>query len=422
MVSENLVLICGSIIYSRDTFERVTAALSSANIPLPVGHHTNAGVRTPDHLPSLRDTYQKQKQKGVRIPLSYILCGWSQDILSTLTVDKIFALAGLSRDDADLELRPDYVTDSRSVLIRCAKALFRKDDPLGALCHLHLFYLAGLRPENPLSLPSWVPFGTGDLPKPAEIVLPDNWKPHASSCDPQVPTLMYFEGDSEVLSVGGCVIDRVEELTMESLKSMLASPIRIDHTQEKWESQCRTIAEKCITHPDCSEDFCGQSPVIGTTRVASEGSERMSWRELYARTLILNTAADGSLPDESVIEDYESSREAWSHERWKASNPGRTCTSEHKFTAGALRFSDAVANARTDLRRMMRTNLRYLGWAPPLAQAGDVICIIFGASVPYVLRPMGDQFLLIGECFILEIMRGEALTWPGLERRVIEIY
>ena len=420
MVSENLVLICGSIICARDMFERVTAALSSGNVTLVPDLRTNAGFHTPSHLISLRDTYQKQKRKGIRIPLSYILCGWSQDILSTLTVDKVFALAGLSRDDEDIELRPDYMTDSRSVLIRCAKALFRKDDPLGVFCRLHLFYLAGVRPENPLGLPSWVPFETGDQVKPAEIVLPDKWKPRASSCARQVPTWFFFKEGSDILSVAGCVVDRIEELTMQSFKDMLASSIQSD-TQEMWEAQCRSIAEKCITHPSCSEDLCGHSPVTGTTRRASKSSEGMSWTEIYARTLILNTAADGSLPDESIIEDYDSLREGWNHQRWKTSNPDKICKSDHKFTAGSHRFNDAIANARTDLRRMMRTHLRYLGWAPPLARAGDVICILFGASVPYLLRPIGDQFLLIGECFILEIMQGEALTWPGLEGRVFEI-
>ena len=63
----------------------------------------------PGHLVSLRDRYQHQRRIGTQLPLSYILCGWSKDIYSTLIVDKIFALLGLSCDDKEFQLRPDYI-------------------------------------------------------------------------------------------------------------------------------------------------------------------------------------------------------------------------------------------------------------------------------------------------------------------------
>ncbi|KAF8851221.1 hypothetical protein BDZ45DRAFT_155158 [Acephala macrosclerotiorum] len=57
---------------------------------------------------------------------------------------------------------------------------------------------------------------------------------------------------------------------------------------------------------------------------------------------------------------------------------------------------------------------RLFGLAPTSAQEGDLICILFGCSVPVILRRVGppdDHFYyLIGEAYVHGIMDGEALS------------
>ncbi|CZR68976.1 uncharacterized protein PAC_18877 [Phialocephala subalpina] len=64
---------------------------------------------------------------------------------------------------------------------------------------------------------------------------------------------------------------------------------------------------------------------------------------------------------------------------------------------------------------------RLFGLAPTSAQEGDLICILFGCSVPVILRRVGppdDHFYyLIGEAYVHGVMDGEALSkdlpvWP----------
>jgi len=47
------------------------------------------------------------------------------------------------------------------------------------------------------------------------------------------------------------------------------------------------------------------------------------------------------------------------------------------------------------------------------AQVGDIICVLYGCSVPVVLREKEENgkkiWLLIGECYVHEIMDGEAV-------------
>jgi hypothetical protein len=41
----------------------------------------------------------------------------------------------------------------------------------------------------------------------------------------------------------------------------------------------------------------------------------------------------------------------------------------------------------------------FLGIAPPRAQAGDIVAVLFGGEKPYLLRPVLDHDILVGECF-----------------------
>jgi hypothetical protein len=48
---------------------------------------------------------------------------------------------------------------------------------------------------------------------------------------------------------------------------------------------------------------------------------------------------------------------------------------------------------------------------------GDVVAILLGSSVPFILREQGTQFTLVGECYVHGVMKGEMLEDPsaGLE-------
>jgi hypothetical protein len=62
-------------------------------------------------------------------------------------------------------------------------------------------------------------------------------------------------------------------------------------------------------------------------------------------------------------------------------------------------------------RRFFITKRGHLGIGPPTLKEGDVCCVLFGAKVPFILRRLDSQHLLVGECYIHGIMRGEVLKW-----------
>jgi len=64
----------------------------------------------------------------------------------------------------------------------------------------------------------------------------------------------------------------------------------------------------------------------------------------------------------------------------------------------------------------------YMGYVPGCTQVGDEIAIIFGVAVPFVIRYDDEgHFILIGECFVLGLMNGQAMEDLD-EQRVGNLY
>ena len=64
-------------------------------------------------------------------------------------------------------------------------------------------------------------------------------------------------------------------------------------------------------------------------------------------------------------------------------------------------------------RRLVRTSTDFLALAPGATRPGDSIVVLYGCSVPVVLRqsPDKDHYMLVGECFVYGMMDGEALKY-----------
>jgi hypothetical protein len=51
----------------------------------------------------------------------------------------------------------------------------------------------------------------------------------------------------------------------------------------------------------------------------------------------------------------------------------------------------------------------YMGVGPKAVEPGDVVCIIYGHEMPYVLRQTGAQYKYVGACYLTGVMNGEAI-------------
>lgn len=77
-------------------------------------------------------------------------------------------------------------------------------------------------------------------------------------------------------------------------------------------------------------------------------------------------------------------------------------------------------------RRIFRTFRDHIGLGPGCMQAGDVVAVLDGGKVPYVLRHLtGSQHAFMGECFVHAIRNGEAYDMSeedGVKRQMFELH
>jgi hypothetical protein len=52
---------------------------------------------------------------------------------------------------------------------------------------------------------------------------------------------------------------------------------------------------------------------------------------------------------------------------------------------------------------------------PAALKAGDLVCVLFGAKVPFCLRHLGRRYLLVSECYVHGLMKGEGKDVLGRE-------
>ncbi|KAH7417920.1 heterokaryon incompatibility protein-domain-containing protein [Cadophora sp. MPI-SDFR-AT-0126] len=68
-----------------------------------------------------------------------------------------------------------------------------------------------------------------------------------------------------------------------------------------------------------------------------------------------------------------------------------------------------VLRANVLHRQLMISKKGYIGLGPVPARQGDLICVLYGCSVPVILRKVDKHYILVGECYVHGLMDGEAL-------------
>jgi hypothetical protein len=60
-------------------------------------------------------------------------------------------------------------------------------------------------------------------------------------------------------------------------------------------------------------------------------------------------------------------------------------------------------------RRIARGEAGYYALCPPAAREGDKLCLLLGGQTLFCLRPNGDDYLFVGECYVRGVMDGELI-------------
>jgi heterokaryon incompatibility protein (HET) len=96
-----------------------------------------------------------------------------------------------------------------------------------------------------------------------------------------------------------------------------------------------------------------------------------------------------------------------------------------KAQAGSWQAYEAAARTMSWNRSFFTTKKCYMGLGPQLLQPGDWVCVLFGAKVPYILRPYNGNYKLVGEAYLHGVMDGEIVAQyeeGTVPHKLFEIY
>ncbi len=97
---------------------------------------------------------------------------------------------------------------------------------------------------------------------------------------------------------------------------------------------------------------------------------------------------------------------------------------EHESRLGSWSEYELAARNRSCNSSFFITKKGYCGLGPNALRSGDMVCVLYGGAVPFVLRPKKELYQLIGEAYVHGIMEGEAISqWKngGLEQMTFVI-
>jgi hypothetical protein len=307
---------------------------------------------------------------GENIDLFYLLyTSWHRK--ATDPRDKIYAHLGLVKE---LDLEIDYSLPVADVYTGFAKSVI--------LSFRSLDILRGKRStESEHDLPSWVPDWTVE----SHQNFPSDVKYLTTGDSQALPEFL----DKRSIVLQGLVLDLVEHV----------GPVPIDNVPvpaEFWyEWEC--IAYGLLDIKNCRGsvmNVLGKDILLSKCQQPYIGGGAML--EAFARTQIGDRFIDVS----NEVPSVEVGR-IWEAIEGRGDTPP-TFGQEEQPARGMDhyigRFRQSQAQAIRG-RSIFTSTKGYMGVCLPTAEAGDLVCILLGGSVPFVLRPGTGHYTFIGETY-----------------------
>ncbi|KHN96000.1 Heterokaryon incompatibility [Metarhizium album ARSEF 1941] len=334
--------------------------------------------------------------------------------------DNIFSVQGISAAATTGDIMPDYNSPIERPFLRTAEYLLSQEHPS------RILHLAGIgfHRSNDLQL-SWVPDWSSKRLSGMFWRRSDS-NPYCASGVADEALVMKLDGDGLTLITEGIRVDCIQELGPQFFG---VSENGIPKT-EKFPGNFKNLADsrEVALNGSLSEPY-----VTGITLT-----------EAFWRTLLGDRTPSGTRPADPIFSAYYQAVEGFIRTLLKCGpdmnplNPSLSTEEQERlgsdmtyYALDAGRFAN-VAGPHTRERMFATTARGYMGMIPPYSQIGDVVFIIPGAQVPFLLRPQrtadgdvsdldGGKWQLVGESYFHGMMDGELLS-ESSARDTIAIY
>jgi hypothetical protein len=357
--------------------------------------------------------------------------------------DKIFGLLGLTTTDGvNSSIIPDYTKPLADLYRNVASAMIRSTKSLAFLSHVHhrdiydcdefMEFCSDAKKTGP-ALPSWIP--KWDVVGPQTLTPLDAHPDFAAG----LPKPTRFRGadetgDPDRLVVRGVVLEDVKDTNQtnimsfepwdyydegEGLEQLLA---RHGHTRRSLEKLAMTLAAGKTWYGMPAADRAGMLDDFANCLVTDQ-----LWWALEPRAFRSTRPKDGEEEGEEGFGRKNKSEDQRILNDNTSLPPAGGMITMHELKAmsrcgnGNL-FLDAVATACVG-RHLFYTVSGMRGVGPLDTQPGDKVCIIYGTPVPFIIRRCEEKqgYTLVGECYIDDIMHGEAINDGGYEGTWIDL-
>lgn len=341
--------------------------------------------------------------------------------------DRLYGFTGLCTEDHGLEI--NYAWSVDEVYLHFARSFITKHESLDILCFASLFSAT-----SGSSLPSWVPDWRARLQphvipsmasqsscdfignlRPPRLLEFADVSTHYSS--PGHKTAVFsFEGST--LLTQGSIIDEVADVAgnpfLEPEKGSAPCPSVHRSAKDTLISICRCLVldrgDRYLASPMPTETFYHDFVELCHTILTSRHLVESEFQEWYDSISHLRFG-DRTFDDIVQTAHHESS------DALPTSLPNQDEYIQDSFYG---RFHDIVQKRQL---RLVTTRDGRLGMVPEKANRDDLMCILYGCNVPLLLRKAerGDDFMVVGECFLDGCMQGEALLHGAYEERAFRI-
>jgi len=291
-----------------------------------------------------------------------------RELLATNPLDHVYGMLAFPAVGG-LQVMVDYSRPRLEVFRDVARACISIYKSLEFLAYVQ--HLKGI----PDDTPSWVPVWDRPL---SGLVVGFN-EDGMWTADGQVPASIDPASAPSVLRVKGVLVDTVQNVLAVEIESPDSSQTSVTSPLKLWETQ-RSGLNTSI--------------------------------EVWAATLLVHHRPTANEPDEYT--------DSWTRGRMFATYL-RRCSlgSEEASRVGPKlreypdypdwQHFEPEARGTCEQRVIFTTKTGYLGRGPLGMKVGDLVCILYGGPVPYVIRRSGGQYRFIGEAYIHDLMRGEAI-------------
>ena len=319
--------------------------------------------------------------------------------------DKIYGLLSLIGEPG---VEPDYHADYRTVYRETMSKILRQDATLEALC------FAGHGKREPVpGLPSWV----SDWDHDSRTGL---YKQTYTAKAGQAAAVVFDAFRPLSISIEGWKRDTVKLLGEILKHSENASESDINRVRREWHESARDMAKKHGTnYPETERLEVYIRTVLGDRLpdVDARPPTPDECMELYNSVTHVFSHFDAAGRESKMLDRYyrlrELVRQAQLSQGLLEPEESREAPLEIQAMEERLKrvFDSAnnasrfqVASSHLPQNRFCITKEGRTAVVPPKTQEGDIVCVFKGASMPFLLRPQGAAFELIGCCYVHGLM------------------